>query len=279
MHRKNQLSWLAVAGLAGALVLTGCTKKAEPEAEQLSAEQKVAEAQQQLEEAQKELAASKQQAQAPAQGSGSSSAAGKSSPAGGSGWSQGSRAQPANAPAPPPAPKVREVTLPAGTQISVRTITSLSTKTNQTGQPFEGTLHQPLEVDGVVVAERGASVKGMVADSDPGGRVKGVASIALKLTSIQAASGETLAVSTESVGKDAPKSTKKDALKVGIASGVGAAIGAIAGGGKGAAIGAGAGAAGGTGVVMATRGEPAVVPSESLLTFRLAAPVTYTEKR
>lgn len=275
MYKTNLLKCLAAAGLALALVLAGCTKKAENE--QLTAEEKVAEAQKQLEEAKKELEASQQQAQEAAPGA--AKTAQKGAPASGSGWSQGSTSKPANAPAPPAAPKVREVTLPAGTDISVRTITALSTKTSQTGQPFEGTLNKALEVDGVVVAERGAAVKGVVAESDPGGRVKGVASIALRLTSIQVASGEILEVNTGAIAKDAPSTKKKDAVKVGIASGIGAAIGAIAGGGKGAAIGAGAGAAGGTGVVMATRGDPAVVPSESLLTFRLAAPVTYTEKR
>ena len=41
-----------------------------------------------------------------------------------------------------------------------------------------------------------------------------------------------------------------------------------------AAIGAGAGGAAGTGVVLATRGKPAVVAAESVITFRLNAPVT-----
>ena len=59
----------------------------------------------------------------------------------------------------------------------------------------------------------------------------------------------------------------------------GAAIGAIAGGGKGAAIGAGAGGAAGAGTVLATRGKPAALPSETRITFRLAAPVTLTERK
>jgi hypothetical protein len=42
----------------------------------------------------------------------------------------------------------------------------------------------------------------------------------------------------------------------------------------GAAIGAGAGAAAGTGTAMMTRGDPAVIPAESVLTFKLSAPVT-----
>jgi hypothetical protein len=54
---------------------------------------------------------------------------------------------------------------------------------------------------------------------------------------------------------------------------LGAIIGGIAGGGKGAAIGAGAGAAAGAGTQVLTRGEHVKVPSETLLTFRLAQPL------
>ncbi len=66
---------------------------------------------------------------------------------------------------------------------------------------------------------------------------------------------------------------------MGIASGVGAIIGAIAGGGKGAAIGAGVGAGAGGGAVLATRGEHAVIPSESRLVFQTRTPIEVTERR
>jgi hypothetical protein len=57
-------------------------------------------------------------------------------------------------------------------------------------------------------------------------------------------------------------------------AGLGALIGGIAGGGKGAGIGALAGAAGGTAVAASKKGEQLSIPSESLLEFRLAQPVT-----
>ncbi len=72
----------------------------------------------------------------------------------------------------------------------------------------------------------------------------------------------------------AQSTKKKDAKKIGIASGVGAAVGAIVGGGKGAAIGAGAGAGAGTAGVLTTRGDAAVIGSESVITFELSEPVT-----
>jgi hypothetical protein len=169
--------------------------------------------------------------------------------------------------------------LASGTPISVRTVTALSTKNAVVGDRFEGTLAQDLEVDGYVVAPRGSIVVGQVSESDPGGRVKGVASLAVTLSRITDQSGAPITIHTQSVSKVAQSSKKKDAVKVGIGAGIGAAIGAIAGGGKGAAIGAGAGGAAGTGMVLATRGDAAVIPSESVLTFRLSSPVTVTEKK
>lgn len=170
-------------------------------------------------------------------------------------------------------PPSRSATIPAGTTIVVRTTGLISTKKATEGSAFEATLVEPLVVDGYTVAKKGANVEGVVTNADPGGRVKGVATLAVQLRSIVADDGKRLAVRTSTVAREAKSSVKKDALKVGIGSGIGAAIGAIAGGGKGAAIGAGAGAAGGTGVVLATHGEPAEIPSESVLRFRLSAPV------
>ena len=50
---------------------------------------------------------------------------------------------------------------------------------------------------------------------------------------------------------------------------LGALIGGLAGGGKGAGIGALVGAAGGTAVAASKKGEQLVIPSESLIEFRL----------
>jgi hypothetical protein len=179
-------------------------------------------------------------------------------------------------PAKPPAP--RQVTLPAGTALKVRTTNTLSTKTVQSGETFVASLEEPI-VDGTwVVAEKGSTVYGKIADADSGGRVKGVASLTVRLTELQTADGQRVAINTDTYGVQAKSSKKEDLKKVGIGAGIGAAIGAIAGGGSGAAKGAGVGAGAGTGVVLATRGEPAVIPSESVLTFSLNEPVSITQK-
>ena len=57
---------------------------------------------------------------------------------------------------------------------------------------------------------------------------------------------------------------------------IGAIIGGIAGGGKGAGIGAAAGGGIGGGVQAATKGQQIKLPSETVLTFTLQAPVTVT---
>jgi hypothetical protein len=155
----------------------------------------------------------------------------------------------------------------------VRAGETLSTKTATAGDRFSGTLAEDLLVNDTIVAKRGATVGGLVADADPGGRVKGVASISVRFNSLELANGETATISTNSFVDQAKSTKKKDAVKVGIASGIGAAIGAIAGGGRGAAIGAGAGAGAGTGVVLATHGEPAVIPVESVLRVNITEPV------
>ena len=170
--------------------------------------------------------------------------------------------------APPP-----PVTMAEGTEIAVRTVETLSTKSAENGTRFEATLREPLIVGNYVVAPKGARAYGVVSNADDGGRVKGVASITVRLTELEV-NGKRMDVTTSTVTHVAKTTKKQDAVKVGVASGIGAAIGAIAGGGKGAAIGAGAGAGAGTGVVLATKGEPAVIASESPLTFKLTAPVT-----
>lgn len=167
----------------------------------------------------------------------------------------------------------RAVTLAEGATLTVRTTNTLSTKSAEAGQSFTATLVEPLIAGSRIIAPKGAQVDGKIIDSDDGGKVKGRARITVALTALHTSSG-IVSISTGTVGREARATKKKDAMKIGIGAGIGAAIGAIAGGGKGAAIGAGAGGGAGTGVVLATKGDPAVIPAESVLTFRLRSPVT-----
>ena len=170
--------------------------------------------------------------------------------------------------------KPREFTLPTGTPISVRTTGELSTSTLSNGSTFDALLEHDLVSGDMVLAKSGAHVTGVVVSSDPGGRVKGTASLSVGLRAVVGTRGTVIALKTDSYESDAESTKKKDATRTGIATGIGAIIGGIAGGGKGAAIGAGAGAAAGVGTNMATRGAAATIPAEALLEFRLTSPVT-----
>ncbi len=180
-------------------------------------------------------------------------------------------------PAPPPPP--RTVTIESGTLLSARLGETLSTEKVKSGDTFTGTLDKPLVVDGLVIADRGARVEGRVAEAVEAGRVRGVASLSIRLVRLLTSDGQRVDIQTDVFRKEGETSRKADAAKVGGGAALGAIIGAIAGGGKGAAIGAGVGGAAGAGTVAATRGKPAVLPVETRIDFRLSQPVTLTEKK
>jgi hypothetical protein len=176
------------------------------------------------------------------------------------------------------APTPATVTLAEGTVVAVRVGETMTSEKNQSGDGWTGTLAEPVVVNGLVIAERGAEVTGRVSNVKRSGKVKGVGTISVTLSRLATADGQRVPISTTSFAAYGKDETKRDVGKVAIVSGIGAAIGAIAGGGKGAAIGAGAGAGAGTGVVMATRGKPAIITNEALIRFKIAAPVTVTEQ-
>jgi hypothetical protein len=178
----------------------------------------------------------------------------------------------------PEIPEPRTVTLPAGLTLTVRLDHTLSTERNQAGDDFQTTLDEPIIIDGLVIAEKGAQVEGRVVRADRAGRVKGRAFLALELTMLATQDGQLIPIETRITDQEGPSSKKKDAAQVGLAAGIGAAIGAVIGGGKGAAIGAATGAGAGAGTVAATRGEPLVLHPETRLRFQLNLPVTVTEQ-
>lgn len=176
-------------------------------------------------------------------------------------------------------PQPRTVTLAEGTGLEVRTTSTLSTESHQVGESFTATLEEPLVEGDWLIAPKGATVEGQIVEADEGGRVKGVARLAIQLARLQTADGQTIDVSTNAIAVEGESTKSKDATKIAIGSGIGAAIGAIVGGKKGAGIGAATGAGAGTGVVLATRGEAAVIASETVLDFELRFPVTVTERK
>lgn len=101
-------------------------------------------------------------------------------------------------PAPKPAPRVApSVTLAAGTLLPVRIGESLSPARNQPGDIFFATLTQPLVVDGWVIAETGAHVRGRVIDKD-------AAHLRISIVWFATSDGQSIPVHTEPHIKLAP---------------------------------------------------------------------------
>lgn len=170
--------------------------------------------------------------------------------------------------------QARRLSLPTGTPVFVRLISSLSSNRLIPGAAFEASLDSPMEVNGFVVAERGARVEGRVTEAAVAGKISGQSQLALTLMKIVTADGKTLDLSTNTIALAGGTSYGRDAAKIAGLAGVGAALGAI-NSGRGAAIGSAAGAAAGIGLVLNTRGKATTVASEQRLEFHLIAPTTF----
>jgi hypothetical protein len=171
-----------------------------------------------------------------------------------------------------PAQSKKKVTVPAGTRILIRTIDPIDTTKQKTGYRFTASLETNLQADDVVVAPRGTTVYGRLAEASSAGRMSGSSQLTLELTDI-VINGSAQPILTSTYEVKGKGEGKKTAGKVLGGTGLGALIGGIAGGGTGAAIGALTGAAGGTAVAASKKGEQLQIPSESLLEFRLEQPV------
>lgn len=179
----------------------------------------------------------------------------------------------------PPAGPGGDLMLPSGTLLSVRVTEPLSSDHNQTGDGFTAVLQQPLVADGLVVARRGQTVIGRVAVAEKAGRVKGVSRLGLELSELTLVDGQQMPIHSEMFAHSGETSYGRDAVGIGTTTATGAAIGAAVNGGVGAGVGAAAGLVASIAGVMLTRGRPTVIYPETLLTFRLTAPVTISTAR
>lgn len=176
-------------------------------------------------------------------------------------------------------PYVGQLALPAGSWITVRLNQPISTNQNQPGDAFTATLAQPLVADGLVIARRGQTVAGRVVESQKGGRVKGTSRLVIELTELSLVDGQQVPIHTQLTERNGGTSVGRDAGAIAASTGVGAAIGGAVDGGFGAGIGALAGAAASTIGVLVTHGNDTAVYPETLLTFRVVAPVLVNTAR
>ena len=177
---------------------------------------------------------------------------------------------PAEPPPAPPVPKFVDVTIPAGTSLSVTVLSNLASNTSKVEDLVKGSLAKPLVMNGVSVLPSNAAMTGVVTEAKESGRVKGRATISIRFEQI-AVRGETHKIQTAPVIQEAQAKKSDDVKKGGIGAGLGAVVGGIAGGGTGAAIGA---VAGGTGAVLATKGGEVEVPAGTVVNVLVQEPFT-----
>jgi hypothetical protein len=166
----------------------------------------------------------------------------------------------------------KRITVPAGTRILIRTVDAIDSSKQKTGFRFTATLETNLQAEDKVIAPRGTTVYGRLAQASSAGRMSGSSELTLELTDI-VINGTAYPLLTSTYEVKGKGEGGKTAKKVVGGAGLGALIGGIAGGGKGAGIGAAAGAATGTAVAASKKGQQLQIPSESLLEFRLEQPV------
>lgn len=175
-------------------------------------------------------------------------------------------------PAPVPTPAPQPIVVPAGSPVVVRLSSSLSSGTSRTGQTFMGTLARPLAVKGRTAFPAGSTVVGTVVDAKSRGKLKGEAILDLSLSSITVR-GRAHPIATRILVNTEKGKGKRTAATTGGGAAGGGLIGGIAGGAKGFGIGALVGGAAGLVGGAVTGNKQIELPAESVLTFRLSAPV------
>ncbi|HEY6351340.1 MAG TPA: BON domain-containing protein [Candidatus Angelobacter sp.] len=178
-------------------------------------------------------------------------------------------------PPPPPPPPPKKVTIPAGTQFSIRMGDEVDSEKAQVGDVFHGAISAPITVDDETVVPTTADVEGRVVDVKSAGRFAGGSLLTLQLTKL-VMNGKSYSIQTDQWSQQGKGKGKGTAAKVGGGAAVGAVLGGIFGGGKGAAIGTAAGAGAGTAGSAIGKGQQIDLKPEAVITFTLQNSLTVT---
>ena len=157
--------------------------------------------------------------------------------------------------------------------IGLRIETPVTTETARVEDRVEARVMRDVAVDGRTAIAAGTRALGAVTMVERGGKVKERARLGVRFHTLVLADGTQLPIRTDTIVREGESPAGDSARKIGGAAVGGAILGALMGGKKGAIVGGTAGAAGGTAVVMAGDREAATLPSGSVVTVRLSAPV------
>jgi hypothetical protein len=176
--------------------------------------------------------------------------------------------------------------VPAGTALMVRLDTTLATFSNKAGDPFRGSISQPVVINGQTIIPAGATVEGRVTKVSEPRRISGKPTIGILPEAVIMPNGEryyldaTLTdtsikgtdVSSEGQFKGSAHD-RRDTLEQGGGTAGGMLIGGLAGGPAGVLVGGLIGAGATTGHWLAKH-RSATLPAGTELTLELNRPLT-----
>jgi hypothetical protein len=179
-----------------------------------------------------------------------------------------------------PRPKqFEELVLPAASVIGLQLETGLTSERARVEDRVDARVTRDVVVDGRLAIPAGARVLGAVTQVDRGGKMKERARLSIRFHTLVLANGDEVPLRTEQITREGEPPAADSSKKIGGAAVGGAILGAILGGGKGAMIGGMAGAGGGTAMVMAGDRNPATFQPGTIVTARLASPVSIQVQR
>lgn len=180
--------------------------------------------------------------------------------------------------------------VPAGTALMVKLETTLATFSNKVGDQFQGTLNQPVVVNGATMIPAGARIEGRVTKVSEPRRVSGRPTIGILPEAVVMPSGEryfldaTLTDTNLGQGTDVNNEgqfkgsghDRRDQLEAGGGAAGGMLLGGLVGGPPGILIG-GAIGAGATTTHWLTKHRSATLPAGTELTLELNRPLALTQ--
>lgn len=178
--------------------------------------------------------------------------------------------------------------VPAGTTLMVRLETTLATFSNRVGDPFRGSLTQPVVVDGKTLLPAGTVVEGRVTKLSEPRRISGKPTIGILPEAIILSSGERYYLDATLTDTNIPGSDvnnegqfkasghdRRDTIEQGGGTAGGMLIGGLVGGPVGILVGGAIGAGSTTGFWL-SKHRSATLPAGTQLTLELNRPLAMT---
>ncbi len=179
--------------------------------------------------------------------------------------------------------------VPAGTALMVKLDTTLATFSNKAGDPFRGTLSQPVLLNGKILIPAGAVVEGRVTKVSEPRRISGKPTLGLLAEALILPTGERLFLDATLVDTSAGRKTdvnregefkgsgfdRRDKIEVGAGTAGGMLVGGLIGGPPGILIGGTVGASATT-VHWLAKHRSATLVAGTELTLELNRPLPLT---